>query len=212
MVPYLTQVFCKELFMPVPMVIEKDARGERMYDIYSRLLKDRIIFLGEPIDDYVANNIIAQLFFLQSMKRDTDINIYINCPGGYVTSGLAIYDVMQYLHCDIVTVCIGQAASMAAFLLAAGTKGKRYALPHSRIMVHQPAGGARGQASDIDIQAREIIRLKRTMNELFASHTGQSLERVSKDSERDFFMGPQEALDYGIIDRVLEKPTAAKPS
>ncbi len=196
--------------MPVPMVIEKDARGERMYDIYSRLLKDRIIFLGEPIDDYVANNIIAQLFFLQSMKRDTDINIYINCPGGYVTSGLAIYDVMQYLHCDIVTVCIGQAASMAAFLLAAGTKGKRYALPHSRIMVHQPAGGARGQASDIDIQAREIIRLKRTMNELFADHTDQSLERVSKDSERDFFMGPQEALDYGIIDRVLEKPVSAK--
>ncbi|MFW5750384.1 MAG: ATP-dependent Clp protease proteolytic subunit [Planctomycetota bacterium] len=197
----------------VPTVIEKDARGERQYDIYSRLLKDRIIFLGDPIDDWVANNVIAQLFFLQSAKRDTDINLYLNCPGGYVTAGLAIYDVIQYLHCDVVTVCIGQASSMAAFLLAAGAKGKRYALPHSRIMIHQPAGGTRGQASDIDIRAREIIRLKKTMNELFAEHTGQSVERVSKDSERDYFMGAAEAVEYGIIDRVLERPTASgKPT
>ncbi len=197
----------------VPTVIEKDARGERQYDIYSRLLKDRIIFLGDPIDDWVANNVIAQLFFLQSAKRDTDINLYLNCPGGYVTAGLAIYDVIQYLHCDVVTVCIGQASSMAAFLLAAGAKGKRYALPHSRIMIHQPAGGTRGQASDIDIRAREIIRLKQTMNELFAEHTGQSVERVAKDSERDYFMGAKEAVEYGIIDRVLERPTASgKPT
>ncbi|MHC5068400.1 MAG: ATP-dependent Clp endopeptidase proteolytic subunit ClpP [Planctomycetota bacterium] len=192
--------------MPIPYVIEKDARGERTYDIYSRLLKDRIIFLGEPIDDHTANVIIAQMLFLQSQKRDADIQMYINSPGGLVTAGLAIYDTMQYLHCDVATICIGQAASMGAFLLAAGTKGKRFALPNSRIMLHQPQGGAQGQASDIDIQAREILRLKETMAGILAGNSGQSLERVSKDTERDYFMGADEALEYGLIDKVLQPP------
>ena len=177
--------------MPIPYVIEKDARGERTYDIYSRLLKDRIIFLGEPIDDHVANVIIAQMLFLQSQKRDAEIRLYINSPGGYVTAGLALYDTMQMLHCDIATICIGQASSMGAFLLAAGTKGKRFALPHSRIMIHQPQGGTQGQASDIDIQAREILRLKEAINKVMSKHTGQPLERVERDSERDFFMGAE---------------------
>ena len=193
--------------MPIPYVIEKDSRGERTYDIYSRLLKDRIIFLGEAIDDYVANVIIAQLLFLQSQKRDAPIQMYINSPGGSVTAGLAIYDTMNYLHCEVRTICIGQAASMGAFLLAAGTKGKRFALPNSRMMIHQPAGGTRGQASDIEIQAREIIRMKEFMNKALADNTGQPIERVAKDSERDFFMSAQEAKDYGLIDEVLQPPT-----
>ncbi len=192
--------------MPIPYVIEKDSRGERSYDIYSRLLKDRIIFLGEPIDDHVANVIIAQLLFLQSQKRETDITLYINSPGGYVSSGLAIYDTMQYLNCDVATVCIGQAASMGAFLLAAGAKGKRFALPHSRIMIHQPAGGAQGQASDIEIQAQEILKYKETLNQILADKTGQKADKVAKDSERDYYMSPQEALDYGLIDKVVTKP------
>ena len=194
--------------MPIPYVIEKDSRGERTYDIYSRLLKDRIIFLGEPIDDHVANVIIAQLLFLQSQKRDADITIYINSPGGYVNAGLAIYDTMQYLQCDVATVCIGQAASMGAFLLAAGTPGKRLALPNSRIMIHQPAGGAQGQASDIEIQAQEILRLKERLNLMLSQHTGQDVEKVAKDSERDYFMSPEEARDYGLIDKVVVKPGA----
>jgi len=192
--------------MPIPYVIEKDSRGERSYDIYSRLLKDRIIFLGEPIDDHVANVLIAQLLFLQSQKRDADITVYINCPGGYVSSGLAIYDTMQYLHCDVATVCIGQASSMGAVLLAAGTKGKRLALPHSRMMLHQPAGGAQGQASDIEIQAQEILRMKEALNEILARHTGQEMPRLERDVERDFFMSPEEAKEYGIIDKVVIKP------
>ena len=192
--------------MPIPYVIEKDSRGERTYDIYSRLLKDRIIFLGEPIDDHVANVIIAQLLFLQSQKRDADITIYINSPGGYVNAGLAIYDTMQYLQCDVATVCIGQAASMGAFLLAAGTPGKRLALPNSRVMIHQPAGGAQGQASDIEIQAQEILRYKENLNKMLAKHTGQPIDKVAKDSERDYFMSPEEARDYGLIDKVVVKP------
>ena len=192
--------------MPIPYVIEKDSRGERSYDIYSRLLKDRIIFLGEPIDDHVANVVIAQLLFLQSQKRETDITLYINSPGGYVNSGLAIFDTMQYLNCDVATVCIGQAASMGAFLLAAGAKGKRFALPHSRVMIHQPAGGAQGQASDIEIQANEILRYKETLNQILADKTGQDVKKVAQDSERDYYMSPQEALEYGIIDKVVTKP------
>ncbi len=192
--------------MPIPYVIEKDSRGERSYDIYSRLLKDRIIFLGEGIDDHVANVVIAQLLFLQSQKRETDITLYINSPGGYVSSGLAIYDTMQYLNCDVATVCIGQAASMGAFLLAAGAKGKRFALPHSRIMIHQPAGGAQGQASDIEIQAQEILKYKEALNGILAEKTGQDPEKVAKDSERDFYMSAHEAQDYGIIDKVVTKP------
>jgi ATP-dependent Clp protease protease subunit len=192
----------------MPVVIEKDARGERQYDIYSRLLKDRIIFLGEPIDDYVANVIVAQLLFLQSQKRDADITLYINCPGGIVSSGFAIYDTMQYLSCDVATVCIGQAASLGAFLLASGAKGKRFALPHSRIMIHQPSGGAQGQASDIEIQAQEILRLKDELNRILSDATGQPIERVERDTERDHFMSADMAQEYGLIDRVLAKPTA----
>ena len=190
--------------MPIPYIYEKDARGERMYDIYSRLLKDRIIFLGEPIDDYVANGVIAQLLFLESQKRDQDVLLYINSPGGSVTAGLAIYDTIRYMHCDVTTICIGQAASMGAFLLSAGTKGKRFALPHSRIMIHQPSGGTRGQASDIEIQAQEILRLKDALNQALAENTGQDLERIERDSERDYFMSAQEAQEYGLIDKVLD--------
>jgi ATP-dependent Clp protease, protease subunit len=196
--------------MPIPYVIEKDSRGERTYDIYSRLLKDRIIFLGEPIDDFVANVIVAQLLFLQSQKRDADITLYINSPGGVVSSGFAIYDTMQYLTCDVATVCIGQAASMSAFLLAAGTKGKRFALPHSRIMIHQPMGGTQGQASDIEIQARELLRLKKEMNRILSDTTGKPLERVAKDTERDHYMSAEEACSYGIVDKVVTKPAAEK--
>jgi len=196
--------------MPIPYVIEKDSRGERTYDIYSRLLKDRIIFLGEPIDDFVANVVVAQLLFLQSQKRDADITLYINSPGGVISSGFAIYDTMQYLTCDVATVCIGQAASMGAFLLAAGTKGKRFALPHSRIMIHQPMGGTSGQASDIEIQAKELIRLKKEMNLILAGKTGQPLDKVAKDTERDHYMSSDEACAYGIVDKVVIKPVAEK--
>ncbi len=196
--------------MPIPYVIEKDSRGERTYDIYSRLLKDRIIFLGEPIDDFVANVIVAQLLFLQSQKRDADITLYINSPGGVISSGFAIYDTMQYLTCDVATVCIGQAASMGAFLLAAGTKGKRFALPHSRIMIHQPMGGTSGQASDIEIQARELIRLKKELNRILSETTGKPIDQVAKDTERDHYMGADEACAYGIVDKVVTKPAAEK--
>ena len=195
--------------MPIPYVIEKDARGERSYDIYSRLLKDRIIFLGEPIDDFVSNVIVAQLLFLQSQKRDADITLYINSPGGSVSAGFAIYDTMQYLTCDVATVCVGQAASMGAFLLAAGTKGKRFALPHSRIMIHQPMGGTQGQASDIEIQAKELLRLKKELNRILSVNTGKPVEVLNKDTERDYYMSAEEAAAYGIIDKVVTKPTAA---
>ncbi len=194
--------------MPIPYVIEKDARGERSYDIYSRLLKDRIIFLGEVIDDFVSNVIVAQMLFLQSQKRDADITLYINSPGGSVSAGFAIYDTMQYLTCDVATVCVGQAASMGAFLLAAGTKGKRFALPHSRIMIHQPMGGAQGQASDIEIQAKELLRLKKELNRIFSTNTGKAIETINKDTERDYYMSADEAAAYGIIDKVVTKPAA----
>ena len=187
-----------------PIVIEKTGRGERSYDIWSRLLKDRIIFIGMDIDDYIANLIIAQMLFLQMENKSQDINVYVNSRGGYVSAGLAIYDTMQFVHCDVATYCIGQASSMAALLLAAGTKGKRYALPNSRVMIHQPAGGAQGTASDIKIQAQEIISLKKRMNQIFAKHTGQTVERVAKDSDRDFFMAADEAKKYGLVDEVVE--------
>ena len=188
----------------VPIVVEKTGRVERAYDIYSRLLKDRIVFIGTPVDDNVANLIIAQLLFLQTEDPDKDINVYINSPGGYVTSGLAVYDTMQFIKPDINTYCMGQASSLAALLLTGGAKGKRYALPNSRIMIHQPWGGAQGAASDIGIQAKEILRLRKRINELLSHHTGQPLERIEKDSDRDFFMSPQEALKYGLIDEVIE--------
>ena len=190
-----------------PIVIEETPRGERSYDIYSRLLKDNIIFLGTAIDDSVANAIVAQMLFLESEDPDKDIQIYINSPGGSVTAGLAIYDTMQFVKNDIVTYCIGQAASMGAHLLAAGTKGKRFALPSSRIMIHQPSGGAQGQASDIEITFKEIQRLKDSLSAALAKHTGQPLKKVIKDMDRDFFMSSEEAMDYGIIDKVLtERP------
>ncbi|AOY60689.1 MULTISPECIES: ATP-dependent Clp endopeptidase proteolytic subunit ClpP [Desulfococcus] len=187
----------------IPMVVEQSSRGERAYDIYSRLLKDRIIFLGTAITDEVANLLIAQFLFLESEDPEKDINFYINSPGGVVTSGLAIYDTMQYIKPDIATVCLGQAASMGAVLLAAGAKGKRYALPNSRIMIHQPMGGSQGQASDIAIQAKEILRMRDALNEILAKHTGQDLERVQRDTDRDFFMSGQDAKEYGIIDHVM---------
>jgi ATP-dependent Clp protease protease subunit len=187
----------------IPYVIEQSERGERAYDIYSRLLKDRIIFLGSPIDDGVANAVIAQMLFLQSEDPDKDINLYINSPGGIVTSGLAIYDTMQFVKCDISTICIGQAASMGAVLLAAGTKGKRYALPNARIMIHQPSGGAQGQATDISIAAKEILRVRERLNEILVTHTGQSIERIRADSERDFFLSAQESVEYGLIDKII---------
>jgi ATP-dependent Clp protease protease subunit len=188
----------------IPMVVEQTGRFERSYDIYSRLLKDRIIFIGTPIDDYVANVVVAQLLFLQTEDPDKDINIYINTPGGVVTAGLAIYDTMQFVKCDINTYCIGQAASMGALLLAAGTRGKRFGLPNSRIMIHQPLGGVQGQATDIDIQAKEILRMREIINKILSEHTGQSLERISKDTDRDFFMSSEEAKQYGIVDKVVK--------
>ncbi|NBD13686.1 MULTISPECIES: ATP-dependent Clp endopeptidase proteolytic subunit ClpP [Corallococcus] len=191
-------------FMPVPYVIEQTHRGERSYDIYSRLLKDRIVMLGTEIDDDVANAIVAQLLFLESEDPDKDINLYINSPGGSVTAGLAIYDTMQYVKAPVSTICVGQAASMGAVLLLAGAKGKRYSLPSSRIMIHQPLGGARGQATDIEIQAREILRMKAKLNELIVKHTGQTIERVEKDTDRDYFMGATEAKAYGIIDAIQD--------
>jgi ATP-dependent Clp protease, protease subunit len=189
--------------MLVPIVVEQTSRGERSYDIYSRLLKERIIFLGTPIDDYVANLVIAQLLFLESEDPEKDINFYINSPGGIVTSGLAIYDTMQYIRPDVQTICIGQAASMGALLLAAGTKGKRSALPHARILIHQPMGGFQGQATDIEIHAKEILRMRSELNDILVSHTGQSLSRIEADTERDYFMSGEEAATYGIVDTVL---------
>jgi ATP-dependent Clp protease protease subunit len=186
-----------------PIVIERDGRGERSYDIFSRLLKDRIIFLGYPIDSHVANIVTAQMLFLAMENRKLDINLYLKTPGGYISDGLAIYDTMKYVECDVSTVCIGQVASMGAVLLAAGTKGKRYALPHSRIMIHQPSGGVEGAASDISRQAEEILELKKILNEILAKNTGQPYERVEKDSDRDFYMSPGEAKEYGIIDDVI---------
>ena len=194
----------------VPMVIEQTGRGERAYDIYSRLLKERIIFIGSPIDDHIASLIIAQLIFLAAEDPDKDINVYVNSPGGVVTSGMAIYDTMQHVKPDIATICIGQAASMGAFLLAAGAAGKRSALPNSRIMLHQPAGGVQGQASDIDIQAREILKIRAKLNELLAQHTGQSIEKIEKDTDRNFFMSAEEAKAYGIVDEIIY-PRSTKP-
>ncbi|HET9450198.1 MAG TPA: ATP-dependent Clp endopeptidase proteolytic subunit ClpP [Aggregicoccus sp.] len=194
-------------FMPVPYVIEQTHRGERSYDIYSRLLKDRIVMLGTEIDDDVANVIVAQLLVLESEDPEKDISLYINSPGGSVTAGLAIYDTMQYVKPPVSTICIGQAASMGAVLLAAGAKGKRYSLPSSRIMIHQPLGGARGQATDIEIQAREILRMKAKLNEILVKHTGQTIERVEKDTDRDYFMGAAESKVYGLIDHVVERRT-----
>jgi ATP-dependent Clp protease protease subunit len=188
----------------IPMVIEQSSRGERAYDIYSRLLKDRIIFLGTAMNDEVANLLIAQLLFLESEDPDKDINFYINSPGGIVTAGLAVYDTMQYIKPDIATVCIGQAASMGALLLTAGTKGKRYSLPNSRILIHQPMGGFQGQASDIEIQAKEILRMKETLNQILVRHTGKDLKQIQNDTDRDFFMTGMEAKEYGIIDHVIQ--------
>jgi ATP-dependent Clp protease protease subunit len=187
----------------IPMVIEQSSRGERAYDIYSRLLKDRIIFLGSAINDEIANLLIAQLLFLESEDPDKDINFYVNSPGGVVTAGMAVYDTMQYVKPDIATVCIGQAASMGAVLLTAGTKGKRYSLPNSRILIHQPMGGFQGQASDIEIQAKEILRMKDTLNEILVSHTGKNLDQIQLDTDRDFFMTGKEAKEYGLIDHVI---------
>jgi ATP-dependent Clp protease protease subunit len=189
----------------IPWVIEQTAFGERQYDIYSRLLKDRIIFIGgEMIDDNVANSVVAQLLFLSAENDTKEISLYINSPGGIITSGLAIYDTMQYIKAPVSTICIGQAASMGAFLLATGSKGKRLALPHSRIMIHQPSGGAQGQATDVEIQMKELLYVKGLMNDLLAKHTGQTIEKIQKDLERDYFMSAQEAKEYGIIDQVIE--------
>jgi ATP-dependent Clp protease, protease subunit len=194
--------------IPYPTVIEQTHRGERAYDLYSRLLKDRIVFLGTPVDDDVANIIVAQMLFLESEDPDKDINLYINSPGGSVTSGLAIYDTMQYVKCQVSTICMGQAASMGALLLTAGAKGKRYSLPHSRIMIHQPSGGFGGQASDIELHAKEILRLKAKLNEIMQKHTGQPLDRIEKDTDRDYFMGAGEAKEYGLLDEVVVKKPA----
>ncbi len=188
----------------IPMVIEQTGRSERAYDIYSRLLKDRIVFIGNPIEDNLANTVIAQLLFLQTEDSDKDIHLYINSPGGVVSSGLAIYDTMQYIKPDIATYCLGQAASMGALLLTAGTAGKRFVLPHSRVMIHQPMGGFQGQATDIEIQAREILKLKETLNGILSKHTGQPIDKIMGDTERDYFMSGQEAKEYGIIDDVIE--------
>ncbi|MBI5316791.1 MAG: ATP-dependent Clp endopeptidase proteolytic subunit ClpP [Nitrospirae bacterium] len=192
--------------MLVPIVIETTNRGERAYDIYSRLLKDRIIFLGAPIDDIFANLIIAQLLFLEAEDPEKDINLYVNSPGGSVTAGLGIYDTMQYVKPPINTICLGQAASMGAFLLTAGTKGKRFALPNARVMIHQPMGGFQGQATEIDIHAREILKIRERLNEIMAKHTGQPLEKISQDTERDYFLSAEEAKLYGLIDEVITRP------
>ena len=192
------------------MVIEQTSRGERAYDIYSRLLKDRIIFLGTPIDDNVANTVIAQLLFLDADDPDKDIYLYVNSPGGVVTSGLAIYDTMNYLKSPVSTICIGQAASMGALLLAAGTKGKRFSLPHARIMIHQPIGGFQGQATDIEIHAKEILKLKDTLNQILSKHSGQPIEKIATDTDRDFFMSGEDARQYGIIDEVISKVRSVK--
>ncbi len=187
----------------IPMVVEQSAKGERAYDIYSRLLKERIIFVGTPVDDVVANTIIAQLLFLEAEDPNKDAYMYINCPGGVVTAGLAIYDTMQYIKTQVSTICIGQAASMGALLLAAGHKGKRYVLPNARVMIHQPLGGAQGQVTDIEIQTREILRVKQLLNDILAKHTGQPLSKIEKDTDRDFYMGADEAVKYGLVDEVI---------
>jgi ATP-dependent Clp protease protease subunit len=192
------------------MVVEQTNRGERAYDIYSRLLKDRIVFVGSAIDDNVSNTIIAQLLFLEAENPDKDINLYINSPGGVVSAGLAIYDTMQYIKPDVASICIGQAASMGALLLTAGAKGKRYALPHARILIHQPMGGFQGQASDIDIQAREILKMKDVLNHILVNHTGQSLEKIAADTDRDYYMSAKEAKKYGIIDEVVTRKEKSK--
>jgi len=196
--------------MLIPIVIEQSSRGERAYDIYSRLLKDRIVFIGEQVHDGMANTIIAQLLFLESEDPDKDINIYINSPGGSVTAGLAIYDTMQYIRPSVTTICMGQATSMGALLLAAGAGGKRYALPHSRIMIHQPLGGAQGQATDIDIQAKEIMKIKQLIHKILVKHTGQPLEKIRLDTERDFFMDAEEAVRYGIVDKIITEREMGK--
>ena len=189
--------------MLIPIVVEQSSRGERAYDIYSRLLKDRIIIMGEEVLDAMANTVIAQMLFLESEDPDKDINMYVNSPGGSVTAGMAIYDTMQYIKPDVATICMGQATSMAALLLAAGAEGKRYALPHSRIMIHQPLGGTQGQATDIDIHAKEILKMRDTLNHILFKHTGQPIEKVRKDTERDYFMTSEEAKEYGIVDKVI---------
>ena len=191
----------------VPMVVEQSSRGERAYDIYSRLLKDRVIFVVGPVEDHMANLVVAQLLFLESENPDKDISLYINSPGGIVSAGLAIYDTMQFIRCDVSTMCVGQAASMGAVLLAAGAKGKRFCLPHSRVMIHQPLGGYQGQATDIDIHAREILKLRAQLNEILAAHTGQTVDKIGDDTERDNFMDPRQALEYGLIDKVFESRT-----
>jgi len=196
--------------MLIPIVIEQSSRGERAYDIYSRLLKDRIIFMGEQVHDSMANTIIAQMLFLESEDPDKDINLYINSPGGSVTAGLAIYDTMEYIRPDIATICMGQATSMGALLLAAGAKGKRYALPHARVMIHQPLGGAQGQATDIDIQAKEIMKIKELIHTILVKHTGQTLEKIRHDTERDYFMDAEEAMRYGIVDRIITEREMGK--
>ena len=194
----------------VPMVVEQSGRGERAYDIFSRLLKDRIVFIGQPIDDIVANLVIAQLLFLEAEDPDRDINLYINCPGGVVSSGLAIYDTMQFIKPDVATICMGQAASMAALLLAAGDPGKRSALPHSRIMIHQPLGGSQGQATDIEIYTKEILTIRTAINEILVKHTGQPLPKIEKDTDRNFFMSAEEARSYHIVDKVITKLESTK--
>lgn len=191
--------------MLIPMVIEQSDRGERAYDIYSRLLKSRIIFIGSTIDDFVANVVIAQMLFLQMEDPERDINIYINSPGGAITAGMAIYDTMQFVKPDVCTYCVGQAASMGAVLLASGAKGKRYALPNARVMIHQPWGGVQGQASDINIQAKEILKMRDRINEILAKHTGKPLDKIQKDTDRDYFMSSQEALEYGVVDEIVVK-------
>ena len=194
----------------VPMVVEQTSRGERAYDIYSRLLKERVVFIVGAIEDQTANVVVAQLLYLESDNPDKDINLYINSPGGPVTSGLAIYDTMQFIKPDISTMCLGQASSMGALLLAAGAKGKRFCLPHSRVMIHQPLGGFQGQATDIDIHAREILKIREQLNEILAAHTGQTVKTIAKDTERDNFMGPAEALEYGLVDQVLDSRKSNK--
>lgn len=194
----------------VPMVVEQTSRGERAYDIYSRLLKERVVFIVGPVEDQMANLVVAQLLFLESENPDKDINLYINSPGGPVTAGLAIYDTMQFIRPDVTTMCVGQAASMGALLLGAGAKGKRFCLPHSRVMIHQPLGGFQGQASDIDIHAREILKIREQLNEILAAHTGQSIKTIAQDTERDHFMSPAEAIEYGLVDQILDSRNLEK--
>jgi ATP-dependent Clp protease protease subunit len=194
----------------VPMVVEQTSRGERAYDIYSRLLKERVVFIVGTVEDQTANLVVAQLLFLESENPDKDINLYINSPGGTVTAGLAIYDTMQFIRPDVTTMCVGQAASMGALLLGAGAKGKRFCLPHSRVMIHQPLGGFQGQASDIDIHAREILKIREQLNEILAAHTGQSIKTIAQDTERDYFMSPTEAIAYGLVDQILDSRSMEK--